>query len=134
MSFFPKQLGDCPMLSARMKKIWLLTGFIALQLSAANVYAIEFVFYGNWCGPGYPSGDSEPHAIDEIDDACRVNDSSYENFPDSAADGVLANTAARILDRGRQRVLRNNLDGTPVVEYGLRLTHRQFEVATQIVL
>ena len=88
--------------------------------------------YGNWCGPGVPSN-SQPPVIDEIDAACRVHDRAYENFPDSEADGVLANTVAGILQRGHQWVRRETTNGQVTLEQGVDLTDHQFAIASAIV-
>ena len=55
--------------------------------NAAKAFVLSVPIYGNWCGPGYPSGrrqyancdsNSSPPAIDELDSCCCKHDQCYD--------------------------------------------------------
>ena len=106
--------------------------FMLAVTFSSQLQALEIPFYGNWCGLGVP-GNGQPPAVDEIDAACRVHDHAYERFPDSEADGVLANTVAGILQRGHQWVRRETTNGQATLDRGVELTDHQFKIASAII-
>lgn len=57
---------------------------IVILCGCASTPILEFPFYGNFCGPGYPKGNQlrELKAEDVIDEACRQHDLCYAQRED----------------------------------------------------